>query len=134
MLHRAILGTFERFLGIMIEENAGHMPFWLSPAQIAVLPIGGAHEEHCQALAQKLQALGYRATCDARAQKVNYKIREHTLQRTHFMLVVGDREMAEDTVSVRNSKMQQLGSMTVTAFIEYLAQLPNPFNELEKTL
>jgi len=131
MLHRAILGTFERFMGIMIENTAGHMPFWLCPQQIAVLPIGGAHEAFCQEITQQLKALGFRATCDARSEKVNYKIREHTLARTSIMLIVGDQEVSSGTVNVRDSKMVQHGQMTMEALTTWLKAKPDPNQELE---
>jgi threonyl-tRNA synthetase len=131
MLHRAILGTFERFLGIMIEQTAGHMPFWLSPLQIAILPIGEEHHEYSNQLKSELTARGYRVEVDDRSEKVGYKIRQHTLTRTHFMLTVGDQEVQTRTVSVRDSQMKQYGEMGVDELHQWLASMPNPIEAVE---
>ena len=131
MLHRAILGTFERFLGIMIEQCAGHMPFWLSPLQIVILPIGEEHHEYSNQLQKELESKGYRVEVDDRSEKVGYKIRQHTLTRTHFMLMVGDEEVRSGTVNVRDSQMKQYGEMGIDKLCEWLASMPNPIKAVE---
>ncbi|MDA9832766.1 threonine--tRNA ligase [Gammaproteobacteria bacterium] len=131
MLHRAILGTFERFLGIMIEQCAGHMPFWLSPLQIVILPIGEEHHEYSNQLQKELESKGYRVEVDDRSEKVGYKIRQHTLTRTHFMLMVGDEEVQSGTVNVRDSQMKQYGEMGIDKLCEWLASMPNPIKAVE---
>ena len=102
MLHRAILGSMERFIGILIEQHAGALPFWLSPTQVVVLPITDAHAAYAQLVVDNLIKLGVRATTDSRNEKVNKKIREHSLQKIPTLLIVGDNEMSQHTVSVRN--------------------------------
>ncbi len=131
MLHRAILGTFERFLGILIEQTAGHMPFWLSPLQIAILPIGQEHHQYSNQLKNELKANGYRVEIDDRPEKIGYKIRQHTLTRTHFMLTVGDQEVQTRTVSVRDSQMKQYGEMGIDELHVWLASMPNPIEAVE---
>ena len=116
MLHRAILGSFERFVGILIEHYAGAMPPWLAPQQVAVLNITDNQGEYCQNLAKTLKSKGYRANADLRNEKIGFKIREHTLHKVPYLLVVGDKEVEANTVAVRTRKGDDLGVMTIDAF------------------
>jgi threonyl-tRNA synthetase len=120
MLHRAILGSFERFIGILIEHYAGAMPPWLAPQQVSVLNITDNQGEYCQNLAQNLKSKGFRAVADLRNEKIGFKIREHTLHKVPYLLVVGDKEVEAKTVAVRTRKGEDLGVMSIDAFIEIL--------------
>jgi threonyl-tRNA synthetase len=120
MLHRAILGSFERFVGILIEHYAGAMPPWLAPQQVSILNITDNQGEYCQNLAQKLKSVGFRANADLRNEKIGFKIREHTLHKVPYLLVVGDKEVETDTVAVRTRKGEDLGVMSIDAFVEIL--------------
>lgn len=121
MLHRAILGSFERFIGILIEHYAGDFPAWLAPQQAAVLNITDNQAEFCREVEKTLNEMGYRAQADLRNEKIGFKIREHTLHKTPYLLVIGDREVESHTVAVRTREGKDLGSMTVTEFVEFLA-------------
>ncbi len=121
MLHRAILGSLERFIGILIEEFAGAFPAWLAPTQIMVLPITDRNNEYVQKVENALCGGGFRAKSDLRNEKIGFKIREHTLQRIPYLLVVGDKEVENDTVAVRTRSGKDLGSMTLSQFTEGLA-------------
>ena len=123
MIHRAILGSLERFIGILIEQYAGQMPLWLSPVQAVVMPITDAQADYANEVAEQLVAAGLRVEKDLRNEKINYKIREHTLQRVPFMLVAGDREKAASSVSVRQRDGKDLGVMSVDDLITHLQQL-----------
>jgi threonyl-tRNA synthetase len=101
MLHRAILGSFERFIGILIENYAGKLPLWLAPRQVVVAPIVSDANEYAEAVTAQLRAAGVRAEADLRNEKINYKVREHSLTKVPVILAVGQREVAERTVSVR---------------------------------
>ncbi|MCK0743542.1 threonine--tRNA ligase [Chromohalobacter nigrandesensis] len=118
MLHRAIVGSMERFIGILIEHYAGAMPLWLSPLQIVVLNITDAQRDHAESVSLRLQKLGLRVKTDLRNEKIGFKIREHTLQKVPYLLVVGDKEVEADSVAVRTRGGEDLGSMTVDAFID----------------
>jgi threonyl-tRNA synthetase len=120
MLHRAIVGSMERFLGILIENYAGAMPPWLSPVQAMVLNITDAQAEYVQQVTAELVKSGFRAQSDLRNEKINYKIREHSLQKMPYLLVAGEREMQSGQVAVRTRKGEDLGSMPLQAFIERL--------------
>jgi threonyl-tRNA synthetase len=120
MLHRAIVGSLERFIGILIEQYAGALPTWLSPVQIAVLSITDSHAEYAQSVAQSLQKQGFRAIVDLRNEKIGYKIREHSVQKVPYQVVVGDKERDENQVAVRARGNVDLGSMPVSAFVERL--------------
>ena len=123
MIHRAILGSLERFIGILIEQYAGQMPLWLSPVQAVIMPITDAQADYVTAVAEKLATAGLRVEKDLRNEKINYKIREYTLQRVPFMLVAGDREKAASSVSVRQRDGKDLGVMSVDDLITHLQQL-----------
>ncbi|MCK2042282.1 threonine--tRNA ligase [Chromohalobacter sp. TMW 2.2308] len=118
MLHRAIVGSMERFIGILIEHYAGAMPLWLSPLQAVVLNITDAQRDHAESVSLRLQKLGLRVKTDLRNEKIGFKIREHTLQKVPYLLVVGDKEVEADSVAVRTRGGEDLGSMTVDAFID----------------
>jgi len=118
MLHRAILGSIERFIGILIEHYAGALPFWLSPQQLVVMNITDRQAEYVQKIAQSVKKHGFRAEMDLRNEKIGFKIREHTLSRVPYLLVVGDREMENETVAVRTRSGEDLGSMKVEEFLE----------------
>ena len=117
MLHRVVLGSIERFIGVITEHFAGKFPLWLSPVQAVILPIAERHHAYAQQLQQQLEAAGLRVECDTRSEKIGYKIREAQLQKTPYMLVVGDKEQEDVTVSVRHRKDGDLGSMALQAFI-----------------
>lgn len=118
MLHRAILGSFERFIGILIEHYAGAMPLWLAPEQAVVMTITDSQREFALNLEQRLQKIGVRVKADLRNEKIGFKIREHTLQKIPYLLVVGDKEVEADSVAVRTRSGENLGTMSVDAFIE----------------
>lgn len=120
MLHRAILGSLERFVGILIEETAGNFPVWLAPVQAVVLNITDQQAEYCANLAKILRDQGFRVNEDLRNEKIGFKIREHTIQRVPYLLVVGDREVENQTMSVRTREGQDLGSMSLNEFVELL--------------
>ena len=118
MLHRAILGSFERFLGMLIEHYAGWMPVWLAPQQVVVMNITDKQSEACQNVVAELQNAGLRAISDLRNEKIGFKIRERTLERIPYMLVLGDKEVESGQVNVRTREGENLGVMSVTDFIE----------------
>jgi threonyl-tRNA synthetase len=120
MLHRAILGSMERFIGILIEHYAGAMPVWLAPAQVVVLTITEHQAAYAKQVMETLKAAGFRVEADLRNEKISYKIREHSLQKLPFQLVVGDKEVAAQMVAVRTRKGEDLGQMTLGDFIERL--------------
>lgn len=113
MLHRAVLGSFERFIGILIEQYEGAFPFWLAPKQLAILNITDKQADYCQKMTENLLNLGYRAIADLRNEKIGFKIREHTINKVPYLLVVGDKEMENNTVAVRTRHGEDLGSMTI---------------------
>jgi threonyl-tRNA synthetase len=118
MLHRAILGSFERFIGILIEHYAGYMPPWLAPVQACVMNITDAQSDACKNVTQLLNQRGLRVISDLRNEKIGFKIRERTLERIPYLLVLGDREVEEGTVNVRTRTGKNLGTMSIDAFIE----------------
>ncbi|MEQ1727940.1 MAG: threonine--tRNA ligase [Vicinamibacterales bacterium] len=118
VIHRAIFGSFERFIGILIEHFAGAFPLWFAPVQATVLPIADRHAEFARTVRDELKAAGLRVDLDERQEKIGYKIREAQLQKVPYMLVVGDREVAEGTVSVRTRTGGDQGAATIAAFID----------------
>ena len=120
MLHRAILGSFERFIGILLEHHAGSLPVWLAPVQAVLLNITDRQEAYVRDLEESLKKQGFRVHADLRNEKIGFKIREHTLQRIPYLLVVGDREVADNAVAVRTREGQDQGSMPVEDFAERL--------------
>ncbi|WP_338415195.1 threonine--tRNA ligase [uncultured Sphaerotilus sp.] len=121
MLHRAILGSLERFIGILIEEHAGALPAWLAPVQVSVLNITDAQADYARDVVKALQKQGLRVSLDLRNEKITYKIREHSLQKVPYLLVVGDKERASGTVAVRARGNQDLGVMALEAFSQKIA-------------
>jgi threonyl-tRNA synthetase len=117
VIHRAIIGTFERFIGVLIEHFAGAWPLWLAPVQTIVLPLADRHLEYSRQVRDRLAAAGLRVEIDERVEKIGYKIREAQLQKVPYMLVIGDREAADGTVAVRSRSAGDLGSRPVDTFI-----------------
>jgi len=113
MLHRAVLGSFERFIGILIEEYEGAFPFWLAPEQVAILNITDKQADYCKKLHKNIEESGYRAHLDLRNEKIGFKIREHTINKIPYLLVVGDKEVENNTVAIRTRKGQDLGVMSL---------------------
>jgi len=122
VLHRAIYGSFERFIAMLIEHYAGAFPLWLAPVQAVVLPIADRHAEFAETVVKRLREHGFRAEVDARRENLNHKIRQAQLQKVPYMLVVGDRELAADSVAVRLRSGENLGSMTVDETIARFAE------------
>ncbi|MFZ4538788.1 threonine--tRNA ligase [Propionivibrio sp.] len=120
MLHRAILGSLERFIGILIENCAGAMPLWLSPVQVVVLNISEKQSDYAEHVAKTLRSNGLRADADLRNEKITYKIRDHSLNKLPYQIVVGDKEVAANLVAVRTRGGQDLGQMTLEVLIERL--------------
>ncbi len=120
MLHRAILGSMERFIGILIEHHAGAFPLWLSPVQLVLMNISQAQEAYVSQVAHKLRAAGLRIKLDLRNEKITYKIREHSLQKLPYQLIVGDKEVEASLVAVRTRSGEDLGQMTLEAFLQRL--------------
>ncbi|MDM7323165.1 MAG: His/Gly/Thr/Pro-type tRNA ligase C-terminal domain-containing protein, partial [Gammaproteobacteria bacterium] len=120
MIHRAILGSLERFVGILIEHYAGSFPLWLAPEQIAVMGITDRHADYVQKVTQTLRSAGFRARADLRNEKIGFKIRELTLQRIPYLVVIGDREVEQRQISVRTRSGEDLGSMGLDDFITKL--------------
>jgi len=122
MLHRAIVGSLERFIGILIENHAGAMPVWLAPVQAVVASITDAQAEYASGVAKSLQARGFRVESDLRGEKISLKIRELSLQKVPYILVVGDKEKASGQVTVRARGGTDLGAMAADAFGQRLEQ------------
>lgn len=120
MLHRATLGSLERFIGILLEETGGDLPLWLAPIQAVIMNITDEQQEYVQECVKSLQLLGFRVNSDLRNEKINLKIREHSVARVPYLLVAGKREVADKTISVRTRTGEDLGTMTLTDFIEKL--------------
>ena len=121
MLHRAIVGSLERFIGILIEQFAGALPAWLAPVQVSVLNITDAQAEYARSVAKTLQNQGLRVNVDLRNEKITYKIREHSMQKLPYILVVGDKEVAAGAVAVRARGNKDLGVMSLDAFAQKIA-------------
>jgi threonyl-tRNA synthetase len=120
MLHRAIVGSLERFIGILIEQHAGALPAWLAPLQVVVASISEPTADYASEVVKALQKQGVRAQADLRADKIGYKIREHSMQKVPYILVVGDKEKADGAVAVRARGNQDLGTMPLSSFAERL--------------
>ncbi|MFO1502899.1 MAG: threonine--tRNA ligase [Steroidobacteraceae bacterium] len=120
MLHRAIFGSLERFFAILLEHHAGRLPAWLAPTQCVVMPITDRQDSYVNTVVEALKNQGFRAASDLRNEKVGFKIREHTLQRVPYLLVAGDKEVAANLVSVRTRNGKDLGTMSLTTFMERL--------------
>ncbi|NOT13795.1 MAG: threonine--tRNA ligase [Methylococcaceae bacterium] len=120
MLHRAILGSLERFIGILIEQHAGTFPIWLSPVQAVVLNIADRQAEYAENVRRDLESQGVRVKIDLRNEKIGFKIREHSMQRVPYLLILGDKELENEVVTVRTQKGEDLGSLQIGEFIEQL--------------
>ena len=122
MLHRAIVGSLERFIGILIENHAGAMPTWLAPTQVVVMNISDNSAEYAKKVTQNLKKQGFRVHCDLRNEKITYKIRDHALQKHPYLVVVGDKEQENNLVAVRARGGIDLGVMTIDAFEKKLTE------------
>lgn len=122
MLHRAILGSLERFIGILLEEHAGALPIWLAPVQVAVLNITDAQAEYAHEVAKTLKNQGLRVALDLRNEKITYKIREHSMQKLPYVVVVGDKEKAANAVAVRARGNKDLGAVSLESFVQTVSQ------------
>ena len=120
MLHRAILGSLERFIGILIEEYAGTLPVWLAPVQVVLMNIADRHAEYTEQIKKIILEQGFRVKIDLRNEKIGFKIREHSMQRVPYLLIIGDKELENQQVSVRTQSGKDLGGLTVPAFLEHL--------------
>jgi threonyl-tRNA synthetase len=118
VIHRAIFGSFERFIALLLEHYAGALPLWIAPVQTIVLPIADRHLDYAKSVVAELKAAGLRVELDERQEKIGFKIREAQLQKIPYMLVVGDKEAAEGTVAVRSRVGGDQGAQKVAAFIE----------------
>jgi threonyl-tRNA synthetase len=122
MLHRALFGSLERFIGILIEHFEGKFPTWLAPEQAVVMNITDKQSEYCRKVEESLKNKGFRAAADLRNEKIGFKIREHSLQKVPYLLVVGDKEVESGTVAVRTRGGEDLGAMTFENFCDHLSQ------------
>lgn len=123
MLHRAILGSLERFTGILIEQHAGTFPAWLAPTQVEVLTIAERHNDYAQQVFKTLESKGIRVKIDLRNEKIGFKIREHSMQRVPYLVIIGDKELEEQKMTVRTQKGEDLGSLSIEDFSAKLAQV-----------
>ena len=117
MLHRAILGSFERFIGILIEHYEGAFPFWLAPEQAVVINITDSQAKYAEKVTKSLENKGFRVNCDLRNEKIGFKIRGHSMQRVPYLLVVGDKEVESNTIAVRTRDGEDLGTMSLEAIV-----------------
>ncbi|NOS73424.1 MAG: threonine--tRNA ligase [Methyloglobulus sp.] len=122
MLHRAILGSLERFIGILIEQHAGTFPVWLSPIQMVVLNIADRHAEYATGVSRELEKQGFRVKIDLRNEKIGFKIREHSMQRIPYLIIIGDKELEDQAITVRSQKGEDLGSLSISDFAQRLRQ------------
>ncbi len=122
MLHRAILGSLERFIGILIEQHAGTFPVWLSPVQVMILNIAGRHADYASQVMKVLEQQGVRVKIDLRNEKIGFKIREHSMQRVPYLVIIGDKELEDQKITVRTQKGEDLGSLSISEFSERLKQ------------
>ena len=122
MIHRVVLGSIERFIGVITEHFAGAFPLWLAPVQVRVLPVTDRAGDYADQVNKALEAAGLRTEVDHRSEKLGYKIREAQGQKIPYMVVVGDKDMENRTVSIRHRSGKDLGAMSVEAFVELLKQ------------
>src|ERR1700685_2606509 len=123
MVHRALYGSIERFFGVLIEHYAGAFPVWLSPVQVAMIPIAERHSAYAEKVAEQLRSAGVRVEVDSRNEKMNAKIREHAMQKIPFLLVVGDKEAESGNVNVRTRGKEKTEDMPTADFIEKIKNL-----------
>ena len=123
MIHRAVLGSLERFFGILIENYAGHFPLWLAPEQVRIVPVKDAHKAYAEEIVAMLKAKGFRATIDERNERLGFKIREAQMQKIPYMAVVGDKEVESKTISARKAKGgEEVDPMSMGDFVDYLSK------------
>ena len=122
MIHRAIFGSFDRFIGIITEHFAGAFPTWLAPVQIRILPIADKHKEYSEKLKKQLEDLDLKVELDEREEKIGYKIREAQLQKIPYMLIIGDKEVEANAVGVRSRKDGDIGQMSVEDFVQKIQE------------
>ena len=120
MIHRVVLGSIERFIGVITEHFAGAFPAWLNPVQVKILPVTDRAAEYAREISGQLDAQGFRVEVDERNEKIGKKIREATMEKVPYMLVVGDRDMENGTVSVRHRTGEDLGAMSLAEFAKLL--------------
>jgi threonyl-tRNA synthetase len=120
MLHRAMLGSIERFIGILLENSAGDLPIWLAPVQAVVMNITDNQISYVNEMAAKLQSYGFRVSADIRNEKIGFKIREHSIERVPYLVVAGDQEVTARELSVRTREGKDLGKFTIENFIVLL--------------
>jgi threonyl-tRNA synthetase len=125
MVHRTILGSIERFIGILTEQFAGAFPVWLSPKQVQIIPITDKHQKYAEEILESVKEAGIRADIDTRNEKMGYKIREAEVQKTPYMIIVGDKEAESGSVSVRERKKGDIGSMSLDSFIDMVKEKIN---------
>jgi threonyl-tRNA synthetase len=123
MIHRALFGSMERFFGVLIEHYAGAFPMWVAPVQVAVLPITDRINDYAEKIAAELKAAGLRVESNLKSEKIGAKIRHAQMQKTPFMLVLGDREMEQGMVAVRERTKGDIGVMSITDFVEMARKL-----------
>ena len=121
MIHRALFGSIERFFGVLIEHYAGAFPLWLAPVQVAVLPITDRINEYADTIAKELRSAGFRVEANLKSDKIGAKIRDAQLQKVPYMLVLGDKELEEQKVAVRERKQGDIGAMSLAEFKEMIA-------------
>jgi threonyl-tRNA synthetase len=121
MIHRALLGSWERFFGLLIEHYAGAFPTWLAPMQVKIIPVADRHIDHAKKIIAELKRNGIRAEVDDRSERMNLKIRQAQLEKIPYMIVIGDKEAADNSVSVRRRSGEQLPTQPLASFIEILA-------------
>ena len=122
MVHRAILGSMERFLGVLIEHYGGAFPLWLAPVQVVLIPIADRHIEYCESVSSKLESAGFRTEVDTRGERMNQQIRTAQMQKVPYMLVAGDRERETGAVAVRHRDGEDLGAMPLADFVSRLVE------------
>ena len=123
MIHRAILGSLERFVGILLEVYAGDLPLWMAPVQAVILNISENQANHCEELADELNSANIRCSVDSRNEKINYKVRHHSMMRTPYLLIIGDKELKDNHISVRTRTGEDLGVMNVDKFVKMVETL-----------
>ena len=127
MIHRAIFGSFDRFIGIITEHFAGAFPTWLAPVQVRILPIADSHKEYANKLKEQFENVGIRVELDEREEKIGYKIREAQLQKIPYMLIIGDKEVEANAVGVRSRKDGDIGQMSMQDFIDKIKEEEKTF-------
>ncbi len=132
MIHRAVLGSLERFMGILIEHHAGHLPIWISPTQVTIINVMTDQEEYCQGIAASLKHAGFRVDVDLRNEKLGYKIRDAQMKKTPLMMVIGKNEATNRTVSVRKTTGETVNDLTLEAFIQQFSPLLRPGEPTEQ--